>query len=159
VITYKNHDVGTFTLVEDQLAWVDHEGAKGALDCAKVTSVRLGEDANGGSGSMGQSAQIGVMDGTTIKTVSGTPPTDMDGGDGEWAMTVRTDQHHTVVRCSLAQKDDGQAFRHFVCAVHQCIARANPSARFTGGGWLPVVVIVFLSLILAVLGGGAGFMG
>lgn len=159
ITSYKNHGFGTFTLRGDELAWVDSEGVEGTLALVDVGSVWLGEQSTGGTASAGQASLTGVLGGTVLKTIPGTPPVNLGGGVGLWAMKIRADDQLVSIYCNPATQDDEAAFTHFVRAVHKNIAKASPSTSYIGGGVLNFLVFVFLSIVLLVLGGSAAFLG
>ncbi|MCF6219831.1 MAG: hypothetical protein L3J65_01835 [Robiginitomaculum sp.] len=160
---YKNHDFGTFTLVDDKLAWVDSDGLEDSLGLSGVSSVWLGEASTGSTPGMGNAALTGVMDGTVLRTIPGKQPAAMSGGAGLWAMKIRSNDHDggqlLSIYCNPSSKDDALAFTDFVRAAHKNIRQASPSTSYIGGGVLNFLVFMFLSIVLLVLGGGAAFFG
>lgn len=156
---YKNHDFGTFSLLDDTLAWVDIAGNDGALTLRDISSVWLGEISTGNTSGVGNASLTGVMDGTVLRTIPGSPPSAIGGGEGLWAMKIRAGDQLVSIYCNPAVNDDTTAFSRFVRAVHKSTAETNPSVSYTGGGVFNLLVFVFLSVMLFVLGGGAAFFG
>jgi hypothetical protein len=157
--TYNNHDFGTYTVLDDKLEWVDRAGVEGMLGFTGVRSVWLGEQSMGSTPSMGNAALTGVMDGTVLRTIPGKPPASMGDGEGLWSMKIRGDDQIVTIYYNPATQDDKATFTRFVRALHKNIAKANPSASYIGGGVLNLLVFIFLSIVLLVLGGGAAFFG
>ncbi len=156
--SYKNHVFGTFTLHADELAWESGDGVEGSLGFTVVTSVWLGEVSTGSTPGMGNAALTGVMDGTVLRTIPGKQPATMIGGEGLWAIKIRSKDQLVSIFCNPATEDDDVAFTHFVRATHENIHKANPSVSYIGGGVLNFLVFIFLSLILLVFGGGTAFL-
>ncbi|MBL4618246.1 MAG: hypothetical protein JKY46_11175 [Robiginitomaculum sp.] len=156
--SYKNRHFGTFTLLDNKLAWVDNEGGEGMLNLTEVRSVWLGEQSTGGTSSMGQASLIGVAGDTTLKTIPGKPPANLTSDIGLWAMKIRDADQLVTIYYNPTMKDDITEFTSFVRAAHKNIAETSPSASYIGGGLLNLLVFIFLSFILLVFGGGAAFL-
>ncbi len=156
---YKNHEFGIFTLLGDKLAWVGRDGQEGMLDLTNIYSVWLGEQSTGGTSGVGQAPLTGVIDGTVLKTIPGKPPANPVGESGLWAMKIRKTALLVNIYCNPTMKDDPAAFANFVRELHKNIAKFSPSPRYVGGGVLNLLVFIFLSLILLVLGSGTAFVG
>jgi len=157
-LNYSSHKFGTFTLAEDKIEWVDpyDKDKTGAITYADVCSVLLDTAGAGGPSSMGQASLVNDIGGTTATTISGTSGTDSAGSD-ERIMMLKSDS--VTLNISMTPNlDDDEAFLSFIKALHNKIATANTSVKFSIAG-MSLIPFIFISVMLLVMAGGAAFFG